>query len=278
MSSTSNIESSMLTFSGKIEEDVKKFFFFLENVTMKNMNNEERAIDLLQHLDGEAFDFFFENFAEAGTLKYTARNYENVKQVFIEKFAKPTNILDEIHQALDSTIDPSELMASMEQIDRLFEKAKFDERAKFGLLRQKLAPYSEILAFVVFRGARSYSALKNLLKEYYISCCTFGTHTEQKYQKKTMIKPFEFGMTSTDEEKKKTLEPNNGSRKSVEGPNESHLRTDSRFPKVETKIDELSEMVSQLSLVVKTLTPTYNSAHTHTEPIMKEDSERKCSY
>ena len=67
-SNMSRNESSLETFSGEATEDVKKFFFYLENVTMKEKKEEERATDLLQHLEGEAFDFYFDNFAEAGIM------------------------------------------------------------------------------------------------------------------------------------------------------------------------------------------------------------------
>ena len=54
---------------------------------MKDKKDEERATDLLQHLDGDAFDFYFDNFAEAGILKATALDYEKVKKAIIDNFA-----------------------------------------------------------------------------------------------------------------------------------------------------------------------------------------------
>ena len=44
-SKMSRNKSSLSTFSGDASEDVKKFFFYLENVTMKDKKVEERAFD-----------------------------------------------------------------------------------------------------------------------------------------------------------------------------------------------------------------------------------------
>ena len=60
-------------FNGK--EDAKKFFYAYENVVMKTKAEEEKADSLVAYLDGEAFEYYFDNFTEDNAL--TRRPYHS---------------------------------------------------------------------------------------------------------------------------------------------------------------------------------------------------------
>ena len=76
---------------GALSSDVKKFFFFFENVAMRGKSDEEKALELLAHLEGEAFDFYYETFAEDRALTEEAMNYALVKM--------PSSIVSESRQS-----------------------------------------------------------------------------------------------------------------------------------------------------------------------------------
>ena len=71
-------------FSGK--EDAKKFFYVYENVVMKTKTEEEEADSLVAYLDGVAFEYYFDNFAEDKAPNEEARSFQNVKSALLEKF------------------------------------------------------------------------------------------------------------------------------------------------------------------------------------------------
>ena len=72
-------------FSGK--EDAKNFFYVFENVVMKNKTEEEKADRLVAYLDGEAIEYYFDNFKEDNALNEEARPYQKVKIALLEKIS-----------------------------------------------------------------------------------------------------------------------------------------------------------------------------------------------
>lgn len=46
-----------MTYDGFKSVDVKKFFFFFANIVMRGKIDEEKATELLSHLNGKALDF-----------------------------------------------------------------------------------------------------------------------------------------------------------------------------------------------------------------------------
>lgn len=83
-SMSTSTESSLSIFDGASSSDVKKLFFYYENVFMCDVDEDEMALKLLSHLDGQAFVFFYETFASNGTLKPEAKVYKSVKKALCE--------------------------------------------------------------------------------------------------------------------------------------------------------------------------------------------------
>ena len=171
-------ESSLNIFHGHSDEDVAKFFFYFEYVLMRGKPEADKAAELITHLDGRAFDFFFDTFADkAHNLLPEAFDYDTVKTALIEQFRKPSNPEDDIHRAMDLTVDPANLLASIREMERAFDKAGFNDTAKFGLLRKALAEFPEVLQFVIYRGASTYKELLKVVTEYETGRQTFFRQT-----------------------------------------------------------------------------------------------------
>ena len=147
---------------GSLSSDVKKFFFFFENVAMRGKSDEEKALELLAHLEGEAFDFYYETFAKDGALTEEAMNYALVKKAFFDRFGVKTEPSDDIRSAINAVLDPEDLLGSLKTMDHLFEKASFNGEAKFGLLRNALSRFPELAQFAIYHGATYFSDLKKV--------------------------------------------------------------------------------------------------------------------
>ena len=83
--------TSFITFTGEEHADVDKFFFVFENVFNKDKTSSERADMILRHLEGPAFEFYYETFSEDGTLLPRAEDYIAVKQAILRKFGRKAN-------------------------------------------------------------------------------------------------------------------------------------------------------------------------------------------
>ena len=228
--SSSTPDNHHIVFRGNPDEDVFKFFFRLEHVVMKETQDQEKSSELFGRLDGRAFDYFFDNFADKDhNLKPEAYEYNKVKAAIIKEFDKPQSPEDDIHKAMELKIEPSNLLQSVKDMDRAFDKAGFNDTAKFGLLRKALVEFPEILQFVIYRGASDYTHLLKIIKEYDASRKTFF---------------HQLGSSSSDR-----AENVFGSKKVLNRP-------DARGAEIESKIDSLTKGLENLTLIVKTKTPS----------------------
>eukprot|EP00174_Griffithsia_okiensis_P000186 GO255559.1.p1 GENE.GO255559.1~~GO255559.1.p1 ORF type:complete len:154 (+),score=10.92 GO255559.1:137-598(+) len=90
MASQNKSQSSLNVYDGSDDIDVKKFFFFFDYVIGRGKSDDEKAVDLLSHPDGKAFDFYYNTFADKGILLPIAGDYAKVKEIFMKHFDKPT--------------------------------------------------------------------------------------------------------------------------------------------------------------------------------------------
>ena len=69
--------------------DVKKFFFLFENVIAKSIElPSEKARELLLHLEGPAFEFFYNRFAVGDEFSSETEDFRIVKEAFYKEFAE----------------------------------------------------------------------------------------------------------------------------------------------------------------------------------------------
>ena len=71
-------------FSG--EEDTKKFFHMCEHVIMKAKFEEENSNNLVAYLNGEKFEYYFDNFTEDNDPNEEVRSFQKVKEELLKKF------------------------------------------------------------------------------------------------------------------------------------------------------------------------------------------------
>ena len=55
-------------------------------------------------------------------------------------------------------------LGPLREMDRLYEKANFNEEEKFGLLRSAVMEHLDLAQFAIHRGSTSYGDLKNSIK------------------------------------------------------------------------------------------------------------------
>ena len=155
-----------LAFDGKREADVAKFFFVYENVVMRGKSDEDKAGELLCYLQGEAFDYYYETYSQNGGLNEAARDYQAVKKALLDRFESVPGPEETIRLAAASKLDADDLLGSLNEIDRRFDKAAFNAEAKFGLLRNAVMEHREVSQFVLYRAPTSYVELKKAVKDF----------------------------------------------------------------------------------------------------------------
>ena len=72
-----------------------------ENVVMKNKYEEERADSLVAYLDGEAFEYYFDNFTGDEYPYLEARLFQRVKVALLEKFCTKKAKLEVMKEAVN---------------------------------------------------------------------------------------------------------------------------------------------------------------------------------
>lgn len=74
---------------------------------------------------------------------------------------------------MEARSNPPNLLSSLSEISRAFEKAGFNDLAKFDLSCMALTNSPDVLQFVIYRGAVAYKTLKNVVHQYKASRRTF---------------------------------------------------------------------------------------------------------
>lgn len=87
--------------------DIRKSFFFFENVTMRGKKEEDKSSELLRNLDGNAFEFFIEQFISDGILTPEGADLS------VEAFEDQEQPQEIIGKKMVASIDPSNFVTSM---------------------------------------------------------------------------------------------------------------------------------------------------------------------
>ena len=230
----SEAESSHLVFSGS--SDVVKFFFVFEQARMPGRSDEDKASQLICHLEGEAFDVYYDLFTKDGNLVEDAKEYSVVKAALIEHFKPQVQPDDIIRQAMGAELKNEDLLGSLREMDRLYEKANFNEEAKFGLLRSAVMEHLDLAQFAIYRGSTSYGDLKNSIKDFWNGRMAF--HSSAVY-------------AGVGEGARKPLTSSWSQNLGMVPAKKVMLRPDERVANVENKVDALADQLSQLSLIIK---------------------------
>lgn len=64
------------------------FFFYFETVLMRDKDSSEKSFELLGHLDGSVFEFFFKKFSNDRTKSEAGKDFKVVRWAFLDKFSR----------------------------------------------------------------------------------------------------------------------------------------------------------------------------------------------
>lgn len=90
-----------------------------------------------------------------------------------ENFVSQEEPQDVIYQALEADLDMDNIPGSLKHIGRLYEKARFDTSAKFGLLRSTACLSDEVVHFLAFGGPTDYTEIFQALRFFWFNLVTF---------------------------------------------------------------------------------------------------------
>ena len=148
------------------EEDALKFFYVFENVEMKEKSEEDKATESAAYLTGEAFQFYYETFTYDNKPTEEAKSFSTVKDRMLERFAKKKTEAEVMKEAVNLRYDGKDVKAFFNKADKLYTQAKFNDQAKFGLIREAIKADQTLLQFVLIRGAKTYDDVKKACLEY----------------------------------------------------------------------------------------------------------------
>ena len=145
--------SELMIFNGN--EDARKFFYLYENVETNGLPYKEKAEKIVAYLAGTAFDFYFDRFTMDNGPTDEAKGYSKVKGVMLEKFSLRKTESEITKEAISLEYDGGDIQTFLTRADKLYSQAKFNDHAKFRLLRDSLKSDQMLLQFVLFRGAKN---------------------------------------------------------------------------------------------------------------------------
>ena len=166
---------SRLVLDGKNDADVAKYFFVYENIVMRSKSDEDKAGELLCYLQGDAFEFYYsstavgvvyDTYSRNGKLTDDAGDYQAVKKAMINRFESVTGPVEHIRRAVSGRLHQSDLLGSLNEIDRCFDKAAYDAEAKLGLLRNAVMEHADVAQFVLYRAPGTYEELRKAIKDF----------------------------------------------------------------------------------------------------------------
>lgn len=105
------------------------------------------------------FDFYYDKFSLDGELLPEAGIFKSAKDATVERVYTDLEPQDHIKHAMSILFSADDHKLSLQEMDREFSKAKCNEEAKFGLLRNAVASFPELAQLVIFRGAGDYRSV-----------------------------------------------------------------------------------------------------------------------
>ena len=148
------------------KQDARKFFYVYENVVMKNETEEEKAYSLVAYLDGEPFEYYFDNFTEDNAPNDEARSFQKVKAALLEKFSTKKTEAEVMKGAVKLVYKEGKFKEFFVKASKLCKEAKFNDQAKFWLIREAIKSDQGMLQFVLLRKADVYEKVRENCLEY----------------------------------------------------------------------------------------------------------------
>ena len=141
-----------------------------------------------------------------------------------------------IRDATAARLSFRDLSGSLRNADRLYEKAAFNDEAKFGLLRNAVMEHLELAQFAIYRGAKTYKALFYAIMDFWSGRCVFQAAANSLSNSRYNALESSHGVYE--------LRGQVGSKKIMMGSN-------APSSPLETKVDALTNQLADLSLLIK---------------------------
>ena len=141
-----------------------------------------------------------------------------------------------IRDAMAARLSFGDLSVHLRNSDRLYEKAGFNDEAKFGLLRNAVMEHLELAQFAIYRGAKTYKALFDAIMDFWSGRCAFQAAANSLSNSRY----------NASESAQSMYEPRGqvGSKKVV-------MRSKAPLSPLETKVGALSDRLAYISLMIK---------------------------
>lgn len=104
-------------FSG--EGGINMFFFYFENISGRGKDENEKVFQFMVHLDGPAFEYFFQRFTKNASISTKFVNFGEVKDAVVDEFNKRDTQEETTHRTMEETLDKNDFIKSMKRIDAL---------------------------------------------------------------------------------------------------------------------------------------------------------------
>lgn len=122
-------------------------------------------------------------------------DYATIKVALIKRFENESSREEIIVQSLKAYLNPFDILVSLEEAYKLYQKANLDEIARYGLLRKAVDEQIIVSQFALYRVAKFYNELKYILKDIAAgvllpgSCCIIsGCRNEKTFNKNYQAK------------------------------------------------------------------------------------------
>ena len=109
-----------------------------ENVVTKGVLDNEKAEKIVASLAGTVFDFHFDRFTMDNGSKDEATDYGKVKAVMLEKLSVRKKESEIMKEATYLKYDGGDIQNFLTRANKLYSQVKFNDQAKFWLLRDSL--------------------------------------------------------------------------------------------------------------------------------------------
>lgn len=89
--------------------DLKYFFFYFENVEIRDKEEKGYFLELLSYLYGPGVEFYLKKFTEDGSLKTDTFNFKIVEDPFFRKLKSKEDPQQIISRSIDETLNIGDL-------------------------------------------------------------------------------------------------------------------------------------------------------------------------
>ena len=155
-----------VTYDGSNGADVSKFLFVYDNIIMRGKSDKEKAAAILCHVEGAAFDYYYDTYSHSGSLTEAASNWDGVKSALPDCFTKSPRPEANIQKAMSCRLDGENLLASMDEMKKLYRRAGFNNEAKYGLLRNAVMEPLDVAQVAIYRSPTTYEELRKTVKDF----------------------------------------------------------------------------------------------------------------